>query len=208
MKGTAIRQILGPLLVLLPVMQHGVLATKVTFSMAKSQPDISAVHHVYVVGSDPRGRASIGKALTRLGYMPSDRTENTLDATQLADEEDWTTDNRRGYSYTEITSLPRNPEGLSSNLAPGPTYILARQGRNLTISEDELSALGRGVGNEDPTSSWKRMMGLSDSEGKSLKLSTNTADAPSTQAENWVALCHFLGMGYSAVERLDLWKFP
>ncbi|KAL7625684.1 hypothetical protein AAE478_004905 [Parahypoxylon ruwenzoriense] len=28
------------------------------------------------------------------------------------------------------------------------------------------------------------------------------------QAENWVALCKFLGLGYSVVERLGLWHFP
>ncbi|KAI1104850.1 hypothetical protein F4804DRAFT_168619 [Jackrogersella minutella] len=28
------------------------------------------------------------------------------------------------------------------------------------------------------------------------------------QAENWVRLCDFLGMGYSVVERLGLWRFP
>ncbi|KAI1109362.1 hypothetical protein F5Y14DRAFT_432769 [Nemania sp. NC0429] len=28
------------------------------------------------------------------------------------------------------------------------------------------------------------------------------------QAETWVALCDFLGLGYSIVERLKLWRFP
>ncbi|KAI0444546.1 hypothetical protein F4803DRAFT_511057 [Xylaria telfairii] len=28
------------------------------------------------------------------------------------------------------------------------------------------------------------------------------------QAQTWVALCDFLGLGYSVVERLKLWRFP
>jgi hypothetical protein len=28
------------------------------------------------------------------------------------------------------------------------------------------------------------------------------------QAETWVALCDFVGLGYSIVERLKLWRFP
>lgn len=35
-----------------------------------------------------------------------------------------------------------------------------------------------------------------------------SATAPSAQAENWVVLCEFLGLGYSIVERLKLWHFP
>ncbi|RCI16433.1 hypothetical protein L249_2299 [Ophiocordyceps polyrhachis-furcata BCC 54312] len=31
---------------------------------------------------------------------------------------------------------------------------------------------------------------------------------PAEQAENWVTLCRFLGLGYSVVERLKLWYFP
>ncbi|RDA92224.1 hypothetical protein CP533_5706 [Ophiocordyceps camponoti-saundersi (nom. inval.)] len=31
---------------------------------------------------------------------------------------------------------------------------------------------------------------------------------PADQAENWVTLCRFLGLGYSAVERMKLWYFP
>ncbi|PHH76641.1 hypothetical protein CDD80_1355 [Ophiocordyceps camponoti-rufipedis] len=32
--------------------------------------------------------------------------------------------------------------------------------------------------------------------------------ASAEQAENWVRLCRFLGLGYSTVERMKLWYFP
>ncbi|KAI0967453.1 hypothetical protein F4678DRAFT_242974 [Xylaria arbuscula] len=40
-----------------------------------------------------------------------------------------------------------------------------------------------------------------------LELDVSAYDSH-TQAQNWVTLCDFLGLGYSVVERLKLWRFP
>ncbi|CAJ2510371.1 Uu.00g050740.m01.CDS01 [Anthostomella pinea] len=47
-------------------------------------------------------------------------------------------------------------------------------------------------------------------EEASRQLLELDVDAPRSdaQAQTWVALCDFLGLGYSVVERLKLWRFP
>ncbi|KAI1195436.1 hypothetical protein F5X97DRAFT_308277 [Nemania serpens] len=48
---------------------------------------------------------------------------------------------------------------------------------------------------------------LSDGKPRLFELDVFPAESHA-QAETWVALCDFLGLGYSVVERLKLWRFP
>lgn len=180
MKGKTIGKILQPLLVLLPMLQQGVMADYTNLPSRSYDGDIT-LHHVYLAGSDPRERAVIGRALTRLGYVPSGRPDAVID-NDSATKDDSRPANREIYSYTEI-STSRDVFGGVAPILFSDDDLLARWGENQTALE-------------------------ADTKGWSLKTNINAAQALGTQAENWVALCDFLGLGYSTVERLKLWQFP
>lgn len=90
--------------------------------------------------------------------------------------------NKEMYSYTEVATSRDDLDGVSPVLFSDDD-LLARWGENQTALETNPK-------------SW------------SLEMSVNAAQSLGTQAENWVALCDFLGLGYSTVERLKLWQFP
>lgn len=196
MKITTPRHILTPLVALLAAAIPQAIC-------AASAGD--TLQHVYVVGPDPSGRATIGKALTRLGYVSTNSGDITLTTTGSGSE-------GTGFSYTEIsTMLGEDDEGVGEPARAN--YIVARQapGANQTM------ALARGAGvekDDDSTGAWwRRMVGFpaaAESEARELlELSIDVSvEARGLQAEKWVALCDFLGLGYSTVERLDLWQFP
>lgn len=207
MKGRTIGQILAPLWFLLSAPQQGTLAAELSHLSSESHDGVTTRRHVYVVGSDPSGRAAIGKALTRLGYVPLGRPDAALGPGASTMEGNGAAD-RGGYSFTEIPTPRDNLEGLSPVLSPDANYIVARQGWNQSTSEHELSVLGGVVEDEDSTVSWRRMVDSSNAKGEFLELSIDMAEAHGIQAEKWVALCDFLGLGYSTVERLKLWQFP
>lgn len=199
MKG--LHQILATSLLLLPALQPGgIYAAELRPPALESHDDIpTALQHVYVVGPCPRGRAAVGKALTRLGYVSEP---------PLALE---TTDSTTGdYSYTEIATAQDHASvpatALPPGLLPGAMYLVASRGRNKTAPE--LPALGRVAEGEERALSWRQMVGYGEAERRLLELSMDPAETLSAQAEKWVALCNFLGLGYSTVERLKLWQFP
>ncbi|RDA82507.1 hypothetical protein CP532_3176 [Ophiocordyceps camponoti-leonardi (nom. inval.)] len=53
----------------------------------------------------------------------------------------------------------------------------------------------------------RRFFSANDNPDRLLELFVGRR-VPADQAENWVTLCRFLGLGYSVVERLKLWYFP
>lgn len=173
-------KILQPFLVLLPILQQGTLADSTALTSRSYDGDIT-LRHVYVAGSDPSGRAVLGKALTRLGYVPSGRSDALIDSHASTRDESKST-NREVYSYTEVSTSRDDLDGVSPILFSDDD-LLARWGENQTALDTNLKSL-------------------------SLEMSVNAAQSLGTQAENWVALCDFLGLGYSTVERLKLWQFP
>lgn len=181
MAGKSFGQILSSILLIVPTVQQGVLASDSYLPM-ESQAGITTRQHVYVVGSDPNGRAVMGKALTRLGYVSSDRSEVDHDP-RLLPKVGRRAINSGSYSYTEISTPQDDLDGLSSIVTPSSDYIIIHRGHNQTAFSSE-------------------------SKGESLELSFAEAEALGKQAEKWVALCEFLGLGYSTVERLKLWEFP
>lgn len=158
MKITTPGQILTPLLALMQLAVSAATAAELT----------NTLRHVYVVGPDPSGRAMIGKALTRLGYVSTGSGSNDAGVaaaiTLKMNGDSKTTSS--GFSYTEIST-----PGEEGN---GANYIVARQGLNQSASGLELSSmLARRAGVERDDSSgawWRRMVGFSaapgaDSEG-------------------------------------------
>lgn len=180
MRGMTLGKILQPVLALLPILQQGAMADSTTLTSRSYDGDIT-LRHVYVAGSDPSGRAILGKALTRLGYVPSGRSDALIDSHSSTKDGSKPT-NRAMHSYTEVSTSREDLDGVSPILFSDDN-LLASWGENQTAFDIN-------------SKSW------------SLEMSVNAAQSLGTQAENWVALCDFLGLGYSTVERLKLWQFP
>ncbi|POS69490.1 hypothetical protein DHEL01_v212117 [Diaporthe helianthi] len=166
----------------------------------------NSLHHVYVVGPDPSGRAAVGTALTKLGYVQRGVVSDGilgLRSSMVGEEEDPMSKGRGSYSYTEVPTLDGDLVDMLSHVPSLPAdgnYTVANQGSlNSTamVHEGSRTLLSR-----------RRMGNSPDSGGELLKLSIDSSEAHGLQAEKWVELCSFLGLGYSTVERLKLWQFP
>lgn len=200
MKRNTIAKAITPLLSLLTALQPSVSAAELRrLTPGSHASPATALQHVYVVGANPSARATIGKALTRLGYTDGGESPVT---------------DREGYSYTDVATREDDVEWLSAAgvSSPDSSWIVARRDRNQTAatSARELAVQGglvRGV--EGLALHWPgRMVGALGEEVELLELRIDAAGARGTQAQKWVALCEFLGLGYSTVERLKLWQFP
>ncbi|KAI0112641.1 hypothetical protein F4776DRAFT_640164 [Hypoxylon sp. NC0597] len=163
-----------------------------------------ALSPVYILKTSEPATLALGKALDTLGYTRQGTTKPNPDAPSNA--------------YIEVTSDAQLTEIGRSY--PEAKFIIP-QGSRLPPPRhaDDLAGIGpalwgrggAGAGAERESSlphDWanhtlfeeKRLQGL-------LELDVLALEA-GAQAENWVALCQFLGMGYSVVERLGLWHFP
>ncbi|KAI8959095.1 hypothetical protein F5Y11DRAFT_334126 [Daldinia sp. FL1419] len=134
---------------------------------------------IYILSTSPPATMALGKALDTLGYSRLDLGSDVLDHAALSN------------TYAEVTSNMQLAEITRSQ--PDAKFILPRG--NLRIGEEDYVLSARDFFSEQKRSS------------KFLELDV-LALKTSSQAENWVQLCDFLGMGYSVVERLGLWHFP
>ncbi|KAI8626292.1 hypothetical protein F5Y19DRAFT_478659 [Xylariaceae sp. FL1651] len=137
-----------------------------------------------------------------------------------------------GYRHSEFTATIASAElGLDPStyavLAPGTAYknisranpdakFILPVTANTADSSYWLGAFvpaqtGRGMQADDYADSVRAFFADSDENryGRSQLLELDaSAPASHAQAQAWVALCDFLGLGYSVVERLKLWRFP
>ncbi|KAI1480197.1 hypothetical protein K445DRAFT_319892 [Daldinia sp. EC12] len=134
---------------------------------------------IYILGTSPPATAALSKALDTLGYNRLDLESDILDQTALSN------------TYVEVTSNMQLAEITRSQ--PDAKFILPRSNRR--------------IGEEDYVLSARNFFSKEKRSRKYLELDVLAAKK-SSQADNWVQLCDFLGMGYSVVERLDLWHFP
>ncbi|KAF2963524.1 hypothetical protein GQX73_g10041 [Xylaria multiplex] len=137
--------------------------------------------------------------------------------------------NTLGYSYAESTATGDVDLGLDPStytiLAPGTEYRNISQhnpGARFilpTFTKGSYSWLGVFSQEErvsqdlrsDDTDSIRSFFADMEEAGSGtsqlLELDMFSYDSH-TQAQTWVTLCDFLGLGYSVVERLKLWRFP
>ncbi|KAI1798775.1 hypothetical protein F4811DRAFT_566154 [Daldinia bambusicola] len=135
---------------------------------------------IYILGTSPPATTSLSKALDTLGYSRLDlESDILLDQQALAN------------TYVEVTSNMQLAE--IARTQPNAKFILPRGSRR--------------IGEEDYVLSVRNFFSKEKRSRKYLELDV-LAPKTSSQADNWVQLCDFLGMGYSVVERLDLWHFP
>ncbi|KAI0835378.1 hypothetical protein F5Y06DRAFT_139330 [Hypoxylon sp. FL0890] len=177
------------------------MKTSLLAGLSLLAPGIFALHKqagssqpIYILKTSEPATNALSKALDTLGYSRQGSQEASSSA------------------YIEVTSDAQLTE--IGRTYPEAKFIIP-QGRRHPMGTHDLSGIGavfwgRGACTEQRSSQhdWsnhtvfeeKRLQGL-------LELDVLTLEA-GAQAENWVALCEFLGMGYSVVERLGLWHFP
>ncbi|KAI2629087.1 hypothetical protein GGS26DRAFT_112556 [Hypomontagnella submonticulosa] len=152
---------------------------------------------IYILRTDQPATNVLGKALGRLGYSRGSRRASSNTYIEVAS----------GSELVEIAAshrdakfiLPRGglstgdvaPESCDSWWMGGACHD---QNSTQLMTEEEHAWLARNVFSEDESS-------------RGLELDVLALEQ-AAQAENWVALCKFLGMGYSMVERMSLWHFP
>ncbi|RWA04696.1 hypothetical protein EKO27_g10408 [Xylaria grammica] len=137
--------------------------------------------------------------------------------------------NTLGYSYSESTAAGGVDLGLDPStytiLEPGAAYKNISQNNPgarfilPTFTADSYSWLGvfsqgQRVGKDlrsDDTDSIRAFFASMEDAGTGasqlLELDVFSHESHA-QAQTWVTLCDFLGLGYSVVERLKLWRFP
>ncbi|KAI0859244.1 hypothetical protein F4860DRAFT_483621 [Xylaria cubensis] len=159
---------------------------------------------VYILmPSNPPALTAVSSALNTLGYSYYESTRSSsdlgLDPSTYAVLEPGT------VSYQNI-----------SRDNPSARFILLATTKAADGSSSWLGALfpeRRLAGNSRPDSTDSIRAFFAEMEdagrGASQLLELDVfAHGSHAQAQTWVALCDFLGLGYSVVERLKLWHFP
>ncbi|KAI0169652.1 hypothetical protein GGR52DRAFT_475833 [Hypoxylon sp. FL1284] len=143
---------------------------------------------IYVLQTTRPALNSLSKALDTLGYVRVEDASNATTATPL--------------TYAEVSPDVQLVEIARSR--PDARFIVPR--------------VGPGAGRRRSGSDWELIssehhirQALSyfpeDKRRHVVHLDVLTPEA-AAQADNWIRLCEFLGMGYSTVERMKLWHFP
>ncbi|OTA87268.1 hypothetical protein M434DRAFT_399541 [Hypoxylon sp. CO27-5] len=194
----------------LSLLAPGIFASLDNGARALSSP-------VYILKTTEPATLALGRALDTLGY--------TRQGTKLNQENQKAPSN----AYIEVTSDAQLSEIGRSY--PDAKFIIPQGSRLPQRRADDLSGIGIGIGIGIGPALWGRGAGAAAVERDSSSSSSSPHDwanhtlleqkrlqglleldvlalEAGAQAENWVALCEFLGMGYSVVERLGLWHFP
>ncbi|KAI2463375.1 hypothetical protein F4781DRAFT_125822 [Annulohypoxylon bovei var. microspora] len=159
---------------------------------------------IFILKTTHTATSVLGKALGKLGYSHQDpiTTQGNYSASP--------------NTYVEVTSDTQLLDIAKSH--PEAKFIVPRGSRLSAQYDDGSSELGaaswwwgQGAGTElvaGEDSVWFAQAFLSEKKLDGvLELDVLALEA-GAQAENWVRLCDFLGLGYSVVERFGLWHFP
>ncbi|KAI1366540.1 hypothetical protein F5Y08DRAFT_337534 [Xylaria arbuscula] len=154
---------------------------------------------VYVLMPSDPAMTAMSSALNTLGYSYSESTVGINDVDLGLDP--------RAYAILSQGSAYQN----ISRDNPEARFILPRLAADsqswMSLFSQEREA-GKNVRSDDVDSIrafFADMEGAGASQLLELDLFAHDSH---TQAQTWVTLCDFLGLGYSVVERLKLWRFP
>ncbi|KAI1124488.1 hypothetical protein F5Y10DRAFT_30045 [Nemania abortiva] len=181
-------------------------ASLASLVLAQVQAAAASPPSVYILMPSNPALSAVSSALNTLGYRYSEATgrsgaEFGLDPSTFAVLEPGTA------TYKNISR--DNPEAR---------FILP------AVKADDGSRRWLGMFSQDRRRVWDRdarsdsadairaffaemEQGAGDGASQLLELDV-FAHGSHDQAQSWVALCDFLGLGYSVVERLKLWHFP
>ncbi|KAH9909552.1 hypothetical protein F4778DRAFT_4206 [Xylariomycetidae sp. FL2044] len=151
-----------------------------TFLAALSIGQATAALSAYTCVLSPSQTAmtSVSSALRILTNHHADPISSTLD-TNVHNTDDY------------IVFLPRSDEYMDfARKYPEARFILAI----LDESEDYIESI-------------RDYFNASKKSEQLLELPLHPSDS-GLQSQSWVRLCEFLGLGYSVVERFNLWRFP
>ncbi|KAI1391474.1 uncharacterized protein F4822DRAFT_427323 [Hypoxylon trugodes] len=151
---------------------------------------------IYILKTTQRATTALSKALDALGYS------------RLEPRPDLGNQTASYNTYLEVTSSSEL-EGIST-FDQDAKFILPRGSGNTKrgwwIQGAHELKRSQSLAKDD---AWLAHDLFSEENGAQELLELDVlALETATQAENWVTLCKFLGMGYSVVERLGLWHFP
>lgn len=162
--------------------------------------EFAASPPVYILETTQSATTTLSKALDTLGYRHLSHASNLGNQTALY------------KTYVLISSHAQLAEIIRSQ--PEAKFILPRRtptlkGRAswLWRQDDEDGQHSQLQSEEDYIQSTRTLFSGEERSQGLLELEV-LGQRTAAQAENWVLLCDFLGMGYSVVERLNLWHFP
>ncbi|XXH00610.1 hypothetical protein Hte_006958 [Hypoxylon texense] len=186
----------------LPLVGFGLLATDVYASDTADHIHDATVPPIYILRTTQPAMNSLGKALDTLGYISADPWSGLSNETTSA------------YTYMEVSSKTQLKDLARSH--PEAKFIVPK-GRPRSRSRGDWCA-ARWIGGtchdqkslelRDDDHIEQALTHFPDEKRRHVFLLDVFSREEPTQAENWINLCEFLGMGYSTVERLKLWHFP
>ncbi|KAI1452706.1 hypothetical protein F4805DRAFT_446366 [Annulohypoxylon moriforme] len=179
----------------------GFLAPSILASTHHTATTSSSPAPIFVLKTTHTATSVLSKALSKLGYIHQD--PNTSRQSNY-------TSNIEANTYVEVTSDTQLLE--IANLHPEAKFIIPR-GSRLSASSSwwgsELMTTREASSGSGGGGSWFAQPFVSEKEEVNGILELDVlALEKGAQAENWVRLCDFLGLGYSVVERFGLWHFP
>ncbi|KAI5867300.1 hypothetical protein GGS23DRAFT_592626 [Durotheca rogersii] len=170
-----------------PLLGLGWLSADIHTSFGNSTQQLDgpvAPSPVYVLRTTHPATAALGKALDTLGYRRRHHGPRQQSLEGDLDYREATPAN----TYIEVPSTAQFVEIARSE--PNARFILPRGAASSDHAQPVRSFFAR------------------ESRSRQLLELDVLALERAAQADNWVALCDYLGLGYSVVERLGLWRFP
>ncbi|KAI1347957.1 hypothetical protein F5Y01DRAFT_230981 [Xylaria sp. FL0043] len=156
---------------------------------------------VYILMPSNTASTAVSSALNTLGYSYSDSTAG--DGLGLDLDHSAYTILQPGTAYRNISRDNPGARFILPNLATADSQSWLG-----SFSQEQRA--GKELRSEDVDSIrafFADMKGSGSGVSQLLELDVSAYDSH-TQGQTWVALCDFLGLGYSVVERLKLWRFP
>ncbi|KAI1405973.1 hypothetical protein F4819DRAFT_442392 [Hypoxylon fuscum] len=158
---------------------------------------------IYVLRTSQPATNALGKALDTLGY---NRLGSVLDSVDQIASSDTYIEISSSAQFLNVTrSFPEAQFILPSSKGnDGSSDMCAWSWVGGACHDWRSSDL---LGEEDHVQLARTLFSEEERSQVFLELDVLALEK-AAQAENWVELCKFLGMGYSMVERLKLWHFP
>lgn len=157
---------------------------------------------VYILMPNNPTLMALSSALSILGYGQSELEVSAGSNTALEADQ-------KPLTYTILP--PGSAYKNISRADPSAKFILPiTRSRASTWYGFFQTQIGQELESDEYTDSIRAFFAdktLSDGKPRLFELDVFPPESHA-QAETWVALCDFLGLGYSIVERLKLWRFP
>ncbi|KAI5920292.1 hypothetical protein F4810DRAFT_439502 [Camillea tinctor] len=169
------------------------LASLVLAQAASVRPSI------YVLMPNQESTSAVAEALSTLGYSRTEDTPYLGDYTAAGSDPNTYAVLTPGTEYKNISQ--RNPEAKFILPVGGASFRAQQPWLLKTVFRDERPA------SDEYAESVRDFFSQTAASQQLLELDVH-APKSAMQAQTWVTLCDFLGLGYSVVERLKLWRFP